>query len=83
MSALKRIRVTHTASYVYDPDAVDRAWSHGPTLPDYITRGDEDGSAESRAMTVYEAYSAGIFELFHPLQDDDTGYVIEEYDPDA
>lgn len=82
-ATLKRLVVTTTSSYVYDPAAVDEAWRTGPPIPDYLKRGDENTDEESRAMTVYEAYGDSLVELFHTLQDDDTGYVVEDYDPDA
>jgi hypothetical protein len=81
--ALRRIVVTHTASYVFDQEEVDKAWRDGPALPNYVTRPGEKDDPDSRAMTIYEAYGDSVFELFHPLQDDDTGYKIEAYDPDA
>jgi hypothetical protein len=34
-------------------------------------------------MTVYEAYGDSLVDLFHPSQDDDTGYEVKDYDPDA
>jgi hypothetical protein len=75
--------VTHTASYVFDPAEVEKAWRDGPAMPNYIVRGDEADDPDSRVMTVYEAYSDSLIELFHPLQDDDTGYEVEDYDPEA
>jgi hypothetical protein len=80
---VRRIVVTHTSSYTFDQAAVDEAWFRGPPIPEYLHRGDEFESALSRAMTVYEAYSDSHVDLFHSMQDDDTGYEIEEYDPDV
>jgi hypothetical protein len=82
-ATLRRITVTHTASHVYDPRLVALAWFNGPKIPDYLLRGDEDTNEESRAMTMYEAYGESLVELFHPLQDDDTGYEVGDYDPEA
>jgi len=81
--ALRRIVVTHTSSYVFDTDALDKAWRDGPAMPNYLARGTEDEDLDDRAATMFEAYSDSLVELFHPLQDDDQSYEIEDYDPDA
>lgn len=82
---MKRLTVTHTASHVYDQKAVDAIWwsDLAAAIPDYLRRGDEETNPESRAMTVYEALGDSLLELFHPMQDDDTGYEVEDYDPEA
>ncbi len=82
-TAMRRIVVTHTASYVYHQAEVDKAWRDGPALPNYVRRPGDEDDPDSRAMAVFEVYGDTPLELFHPLQDDDTGYEVEDYDPEA
>lgn len=82
--ALRRIVVTHTSSHVFDQETLDKAWEAiKPLTPGMVLRGSEDADAADRAMTVYEALGDSLLELFHPLQDDDVGYEVEDYDPEA
>lgn len=83
LTEFRRIKITHTSSYVYDSAVVDKAWFEGPKIPSVLCRGDEDTNPDSRAATVYEAYGDALVDLFHPLQDDDSGYEVEDYDPEA
>jgi hypothetical protein len=80
---MRRIVVTHTATYLFDPAAVEKAWQAGLPIPDALLRGDEDTRPDERAITIYEALGDSLLELFHPLHDDDVGYEVEDYDPEA
>ncbi len=80
---LRRIVVTHTASYVFDPAEIERVWPAILPVLGCFPRGDEDENDDALAMTAYEALGDTPLELFHPLQDDDTGYEVEDYDRDA
>jgi len=81
---IRRIVVTHTASYTFTQEHVDQVWkAMEPLIPSYLIRGNEESDPDARAMTVYEAFDDSLAELFNPRQDDDTGYEVEDYDPDA
>lgn len=82
---MRRLTVTHTRSLIYNPRAISQAWIDlRPIIPGYLLRGDEGTNEDSRAMTVYEALGHDtLLELFHDQQDDDVGYEVEDYDPEA
>jgi hypothetical protein len=80
----RRIVVTHTRSLTFDQAEVDAVWNSGVLpIPDYILAGDEDTDPDERAIAVYTALDGSLLELFLEVQDDDVGYEVEDYDPEA
>jgi hypothetical protein len=78
----RKITVTHTHSATFVQAEVDAVWNSG-VLPipnaEYVRADDPD----ARAMAVFEALDGSLLELFYDQSDDDTGYEVEDYDPEA
>lgn len=78
------LTVTHTRSLTFDQAEVDAIWNSGVLpIPSVLLYGDEDDNADHRAIAVYEALEGSPLEVFLERQDDDTGYEVEDYDPEA
>lgn len=83
-AARRRLIVTHSKSVTFDPAEVDAIWRSGLLpIPDYVLSGHEDTDADARAIAVYAALDGSLLEVFLEREDYDTGYEVEDYDPEA